>query len=217
MWRRIGPRQVWQALVACGLLASGCVTPPAAPPAGDAADGTIYIVSHGWHAGIAIRRADIPPHLWPEQRDFPDAEYLEVGWGDRDYYQAREPGLGTTLKAALWPTRSVLHVVGVRGALAANFPHSEIVRLPASRAALVQLVEFIDAAHDRPDEAPLASLGPGLYGDSRYYPARGRFHLLNNCNRWTARALRAAGYDIGEAITAGGLFAELRRYRGLSP
>jgi len=199
-------------LVCCSLLALGCAAPVPAPEATDASvGGRIYVVSHGWHAGLVLRRADIPDEAWPEKRDFPDAEYLEIGWGDRDYYQAREPGMGTLLKAALWPTASVLHVVGFRGAVAANFPHSVILALPVTRDGLARLVDFIDAAHDRRSGAPLASLGPGLYGDSRYYPARGRFHLFNNCNRWTARALRAAGFEIDEVLTAGGLFAELRR------
>lgn len=199
----------------CAMLATGCVIRPA-PPVATAPPATseIHVVSHGWHAGLVVRRADIPHDVWPEKRDFPGADYLEIGWGDRDYYQAREPGVGTLLKAAFWPTVSVLHVVGLRGTVAANFPHSDILALPITHDGLARLVGFIDATHDRPNRAPLASLGPGLYGDSRYYAARGRFHLFNNCNRWTARALRAAGFEIDEVLTADGLFAELRRVPG---
>lgn len=169
----------------------------------------IYVVSHGWHAGIVIHRADIPASSWPEKRDFPDAEFLEIGWGDRDYYQAKDPGLGTTLKAALWPTPSVLHVVGFRGPVKVNFPHSEVVVLPVTRAGLARLLAFVDAAHRRENGEPATALGPGLYGNSRYYPAHGEFHLFNNCNRWTAQALRAAGYNVRDSITVGGLLGQL--------
>jgi len=194
------------------LLVLGCNSLAPHPAVTDTtAVGEIQVVSHGWHAGIVIRRSDIPEGSWPEIRDFPNADYLEVGWGDRDYYQARDPGLGTTLKAALWPTASVLHVVGLRGPVAGNFPHSDVVALPITREGLARLIAFIDAAHNRPDRTPLRSLGPGLYGDSRFYPARGRFHLFNNCNRWTARALRAAGHDIDDAITVRGLLGQLER------
>lgn len=199
-------------LLACWLLALGCNSlAPVRTDAGSPLVCEIHVVSHGWHAGIVIRRSDIPDDAWPEKRDFPNAEYLEVGWGDRDYYQARDPGLGTTLKAALWSTASVLHVVGFRGPVAGYFPHSDVVALPVTREGLARLIAFIDAAHERPDRTPLASLGSGLYGDSRYYPARGSFHLFNNCNRWTARALRAAGHDISDSITVGGLLAQLER------
>jgi uncharacterized protein (TIGR02117 family) len=199
-------------LLAGGLLAFGCTIPVPAPTARAAPTvATIHIVSHGWHAGLVVRRSDIPPGAWPEKRDFPDAEFLEIGWGDRDYYRAREPGAGALFKAAFWPTESVLHVVGFRGPVAANFPHSDVLALSVTRDGLARLIDFIDAAHERRGEQPLDALGPGLYGDSRYYAARGRFHLFNNCNRWTARALRAAGYDIDEVLTADGLFTELQR------
>jgi uncharacterized protein (TIGR02117 family) len=199
------------ALLVYGLLVPGCNSLAPVQVAADttAAVSEIHVVSHGWHAGVVIRRSDIPEGSWPEKRDFRNAEYLEVGWGDRDYYQARDPGLGAMLMAALWPTASVLHVAGFPGPVTGYFPHSAVIVLPVTREGLARLIAYIDAAHDRPDRTPLRPLGPGLYGDSHYYPARGRFHLFNNCNRWTARALRAAGYDIDDSLTVGGLFTQL--------
>ena len=29
---------------------------------------TLYVVNHGWHTGLAIRRGDIPDGVWPETR-----------------------------------------------------------------------------------------------------------------------------------------------------
>jgi hypothetical protein len=58
---------------------------------------------------------------------------------------------------------------------------------------------------------PVAPLGSGLYGDSRFYPARETFHLFNTCNVWTARALRSAGLPVRDAITTEGLMAQVRR------
>ena len=193
-------------------LLTACAT-PTGEPAARAGEPTvpIYLVSHGWHTGLVIQRADIPVGLWPEAGDFPQAEYLEVGWGDRDYYQARDPGLWTTLKAALVPTPSVLHVVGLRGAVAEYFRASEVVELRLPRAGVERLVRYIHDAHAREGTQPVAPLGPGLYGDSRFYPARATFHLFNTCNVWTARALRAAGLPVRDAITTEGLMAQARR------
>lgn len=171
-------------------------------------------MSHGWHTGIVIRRADIPAGLWPEAGDFPQAEYLEVGWGDRDYYQHPDPGLWLTLKAALVPTPSVLHVVGLRGSAAGSFPASEVVELRLARAGVERLVRHIDHAHARTGTPRAAPLGPGLYGDSRFYPARESFHLFNTCNVWTARALRAAGLPFTPAVTAEGVMAQARALAG---
>lgn len=68
---------------------------------------TIYLVNHGWHVGIVLKRADISNVLWPESNDFSNARYLEVGWGDKEYYQTPNPHFGVAFMAILWPTPSV--------------------------------------------------------------------------------------------------------------
>ena len=161
--------------------------------------GTIYLVSHGWHAGLVIRRADIPDDVWPEHRDFPGAEYLEVGWGDSDFYQTPDPRLGTALKASLTPTESVLHVVGFNGPVAAYFPSSEIIEIAVDGPGLVRLFGYIRASYFEDPAGHTISLGRGLYGDSRFYKSHETYHLFNNCNAWTARALQAGGCPIESA------------------
>lgn len=173
----------------------GCAAPPAGlyPPAKDEPVVPIYLVSHGWHAGIVIEREAIPPGLLPERDDFPAARYLEIGWGDRDYYMTPDPSFGILLKAGLWPTDSVLHVVGFSETVTRYFPRSEIIRIDLGRAGFEQLCRHLDARFARQGEV---RLGPGLYGDSRFYLSRDTYHLFNTCNVWMARALREAGCPI---------------------
>src|ERR687895_541090 len=158
---------------------------------------SIYLVRHSWHTGIVIKRADIPSGIWPESKDFPAAEYLEIGWGDWDFYQSREPGSWLTFKAAFWPTASVLHVVGFRGPLVRYFPYNEIIELKLSQRSFKLLCRYLHNSYAR---------------DSRFYPARGKFHLLNTCNVWAARALQAAGYPLTSAITTGGVMSQARKF-----
>jgi uncharacterized protein (TIGR02117 family) len=184
-----------------------------APVPGPAPQGTplvpVYQVAHDGHTGIAVRRADIPPGLWPESRDFPRAEYLEVGWGNRDYYYGRDQGLRGTL-GAIFPSPSVLHVAGFRGPPEDFFRDSEIIEMAVPVDGFERLIRHIHEAHRRDGALPAAPLGPGLYGDSRFYPAREQFHLLRTCNVWTAQALRAAGLPFRDAITMEGLLAQGR-------
>ena len=182
-----------------------CAAPVAAPQSAGPANATIYVVSHGGHTGIVVRKADVPPGLWPELRDFPSARYLEVGWGDAEYYPSPAPGLRDTLRAAFLPTDSVVHVVGIDTSVTAYFTTNEIVAIALSQAGVAGLARYIHDAFLREGEAPVSPLGPGLYGDSRFYPGRERFHLFRTCNVWTASALRAAGVPIQTDITAEGL------------
>ena len=173
----------------------------------------VYVVSHGWHTGMVVKRQDIPLDVWPESRDFPDADYLEVGWGEWDYYQAREPSVGLALKAACGST-SVLHVVGFRGPVTAYFPQSDIIALELSQRGFERLCGYIHHSYDLAGMSKALPVGPGLYGNSRFYPAQGQFHLLNTCNVWTAQALRAAGYPIRVfgALTASSVMSQARPF-----
>ncbi|HYE34803.1 DUF2459 domain-containing protein [Methylocaldum sp.] len=174
----------------------------------------IYLIDLGWHAGLAIRRTDIPTGLWPESADFPDAEYLEVGWGDRDFYQAPGFNLWFALKAVLVPTDSVLHVVGLPVHPTDYFPAAEIVEITLSERQLKQLVAYIHNTYTRMDTARASAISPGLYPESRFYAAEGKFHMFNTCNVWVAHALRSADLPVVPffAVTSTGLLSQAREF-----
>jgi uncharacterized protein (TIGR02117 family) len=184
------------------------------PPGDNAVTKPVYLVSHGWHAGIVLRRADIPADLWPENVDFPYAEFLEVGWGDKQYYQTPDAHLGTTLRAALWPTSSVLHIVGFNGAVTAYYSSSEIIEIKLSEPGFELLSRYIAASFARDESGQALPLGRGLYGNSRFYLSRESYHLFNTCNVWTARALRAASVPITPSfsITVEQLMAQAQTF-----
>jgi uncharacterized protein (TIGR02117 family) len=195
-------------------LAAGCLGPvaPLYPPGRGAPTEAIWVVDHGWHTGLVMERSAIPTGLLPEQDDFPRARYLELGWGDADFYQARDPGAWTALRAAVASRASVVHVVGLPAPPVEAFA-GEIVQVQLSRAGFDALVRFVDEALQREGRPRAPMLGRGLYGTSAFYPARGRYHLFYTCNTWIAEALRAAGAPItpAYAITAGNLMWQVRR------
>ena len=188
-------------IILLSVLQFACASPPGNlfPPGPNDASRTIYLVSHGWHAGIVVKRADIVPASWLRHDDLHDAEYLEVGWGDKDYYMTPEPRLGITLKAGLLPTTSVLHIVGFRGSVTRYFPRSEVIRIELSEAGFKGLRHYLESSFAL-DEAGLGRpLGPSLYGNGQFYLSRETYHAFNTCNVWTARALREAGCPITPA------------------
>lgn len=162
---------------------------------------TIFVLSNGWHTSIVIARADLLPGRIPEVADFSKARFLEFGWGDAEYYPAKDPTLGMTLRAGLVPTPALVHVAGLPLPPARRYPKAEVIPLSLDAEGLERLVDFIDATFERGGLARAAATGPGLYPTSRFYPAKGRFHLLNTCNTWTARGLATAGVSVAEAGT----------------
>lgn len=134
-----------------------------------------------------------------------------MGWGDRDYYRNLDPDVADALAAVLVPGPSVLHIVGIRGPVRQVLPANDVVDLHITAERLARLVTHFRAAYERDESGHLVALGPGLYGDSRFYKAHERFHLFNNCNVWTAKARQAAGLPVHTGLTAGGLMREVRR------
>lgn len=175
---------------------------------------SIYLVDHGWHAGLVVPIAQVPPELWPERLDFPGSTYLEIGWGDEAFYRDNDPSIGTTLKAALIPTSSVLHVVGFDEPVERYFPGSEIIRIEVTPEGFAKLCRFIHDSYKREKSGVASSLGPGLYGHSQFYRAIGSYSLARTCNTWTAQALQAGGCPISPAgvIRIGELLSRVRRF-----
>ena len=213
--------QPWLLLL-IGLMASAAFTPGLAGGQGNAADeekGIVHLVSHGWHAGIVLRREDLDPANWPVLADFPGAEYLEIGWGDLEFYRTPQPGKGLMLRAALVPTDSVLHLVGFRGPVADYFPRSEVVRVELRANSLKRLsLAIAESFHLDEQNRPLY-LGSGLYGNGRFYRSGDIYHLFNTCNVWVARKLRAAGLEVSpaRAIRVEDLFEQLRQLDEVRP
>jgi uncharacterized protein (TIGR02117 family) len=175
----------------------------------------VFVVHNNWHAALVLRKADLPKGAVPEQTHFPEAEYLEVSWGDRDYFPATEEGFGLALRAAFWSRGSVLHVVGVKGDVSDYSNEAEIIEIAVSPEAFQRLSEFISSSFSRLDPSVPAQSQPGLIPYSRFYPASGRFSILRTCNTWAAEALKSAGLDIspGSVITARSLARQLQPYR----
>ena len=208
----------------CGASASACSrsrrapSAPAHAPRLRPADETalsIYVVNHGWHTGLIVRRAiySFGIHSGNPQI-FLQPTIWSWGWGDWDYYQASDPGLWLTLKAGLWPTASVLHVVGIQTAVTERFVGYEVIRLDMAKAGFARFAAYLHHSFLRTDALKAKPVGSGWGSDSFFYPARGKFHLLNTCTAWAARALKAAGYQMGmvEPVMADQLMAKIRPF-----
>jgi uncharacterized protein (TIGR02117 family) len=140
-------------------------------------------VGHGEIIGIATRFSTYP--------------CVEIGWGDEGFYRLVPTASALTAKEALRAlfrpgNASVLHVVGLDRLPAANVPDFHAMLLDLSQRGFDRLVKRLSDSVATSDGHPI-ELGPGIYGPSLFYRARGEFSILNVCNHFVAGLLDAAG------------------------
>src|SRR5262245_9505706 len=189
----------------------------------------VFVVSHGYHAGIVLPRARLAEvagrnglgALAAVAARFDAYRWLEIGWGDEGFYTSVPTIASLTLPMALRAlfrpgNPSVVHVVGLAQHPGAAFPNLEIVRLQLSEPGFARLVDRLDATFADATDEPL---GPGLYGPSLFYRAVGSFHLFNVCNHWIAHLLDAAGVPTAPLLATlpPGLLFDLERRAGAQP
>ena len=204
------------AVILLPLLLGACATLPKAQrpvePKHAVADQTIHIVSHGWHTGVIVETADLTRVMPVLAKRFPDAKYLEVGWGDAGFYQADKITAGLAIKALFWPTPTVVHVVGMDDEPERYFPYSEVRKVKVSREGMDQLMRFLKSSFRTTSQGEVIRMRHGLYGDSQFYQGTGDYHLFNGCNKWTSKALYSSGFDIHPTlkITSSSVMREVR-------
>jgi uncharacterized protein (TIGR02117 family) len=176
--------------------------PPAGAPATE-----VFVVSHGYHAGILVPRKSLTEQgsrrglsaLGYVATRFAGYDQLEIGWGDEGFYREvptpESLTVALALRALLRPGNpSVLQVVGINNGPRVMFPNSDLVRIDLGEAGFERLADKLDATFARGQDGSLPEeLGPGLYGASLFFRATGAFHLFNVCNHWVAGLLAAAG------------------------
>ncbi|WLI40210.1 DUF2459 domain-containing protein [Pseudomonas hefeiensis] len=133
--------------------------------------------------------------------------------GDEDFYRAPQATLSLALRALFGSTATVLHAVKIDGDPRRRFAASEVVEVRVTEDGYRRLLAFVAGTFTHSATGTLVVLGPGLYGESRFYQAEGRYSLFYTCNTWVAEALAASSCPMSPTavITAGNVMSQLRR------
>lgn len=171
----------------------------------------VYIVSHGWHAGIAIKTNYISSQL-PEHSEIPQTEYLKFGWGDARYYSEPDAGFWLLTRAALLPTKSAIHIVGINRSVEDYFLTSTVIKITITEEGADELGNFIKNSLKIENGQPVY-YSPGLYTNSSFFESGKIYILPRTSNKWTAQALRATGYPISPfyAFTSGNVIKQAKK------
>jgi len=179
------------------------------PPAPNAKTRTIYFVQHDWHSGLA----------WAQRgkenfgaENWQNSPFVEVGWGDRQFYFAGDQSIPSILRAVFIPSDSVLHVASFAEP-PEQFFKFPVFKIELSESGFQNLLAYVKQtfAVNRMGDR-LAAIGKGQYGVSNFYAAVPKYIALSNCNTWAAEALRQAGVSTcpNRALLAKNLAEQLK-------
>ncbi|MBZ0215460.1 MAG: TIGR02117 family protein [Fimbriimonadaceae bacterium] len=125
-----------------------------------------------------------------------DLKYLIIGWGSRAFYTSAKSyidiGIGPTW-TAITGDSSVMHVQP-----AGTFVEGDgNIRLDMPLENFDNLISFILNSFDRNSGKVQRISGAGFGLGDVFYEAHGQFNILESCNVWVARGLRATGFATG--------------------
>ena len=149
----------------------------------------------------------------PLPKYFKNTQYIEIGWGDKDFYMAENETVWLALKAVLWPTESVLHVAEINSHPLWLFKENEIIELKLSVDNFNKLVKYLNNSFSLNDDNHNIILGKGLYGNSHFYLSNEKYHLFKTCNVWIAKGLKNSGISINSffALTSKNVMKQLKK------
>jgi uncharacterized protein (TIGR02117 family) len=171
----------------------------------------IALWSNGFHTSLSVPAAALGQGH-PLRRAMPQADYLLVGWGDEGFYRAG--GLWQGVDAVIPPSATVIHLIGAHQPVETFYRASRLQPIALSRAQAAGLAAFLAEETEVDANGEPVVLSQGHAGpNSLFVRSTSTFHGLNVCNHWTARALRAAGLDVGSRLSfrADGVLADAAR------
>lgn len=165
----------------------------------------IYVTKRGWHTGLLIPKTNIKASIPAVAADFPDASHLNFSWGDKKFFMAPRGTVFLALRAALLPTRSVMHVDGLDRLPPWYTESPDVVAVELSQQGFDSMAAFIKESFEREQDSALVVLRENVGGMSSFYLSGITYWGTRTCNVWTARALKKAGLDLQPVfmLTAG--------------
>jgi len=153
-------------------------------------DRTVYIGQSGWHTGFVVRIEDAK-NCWSEAGEYSGYKWLDVSWGDKDYFTAPKGTILLALRAALLPTESVLLVTPFNKSPEDFYGQSStLARISMDEESFQALCRFISASFQRKDGGLIPVDGKG------FFLAERKYCLFRTCNTWAAMGLKAAGFNV---------------------
>lgn len=176
------------------------------------AERIIYIINYSWHTGFVIPVDSSLAANMPVIKNFNGYKYIDIGWGDRDFYQLEEFKLYEGLKALLVPTPAALRFEGYTLTIEETAKYVDRVNeIKLDEEKYKRLIGFINSYLKRGKYGEFNLLSEKSEVRIIFFAAEGSYHLYNTCNTWIAKGLKQCGFNInlGNVSTEEDIFREL--------
>lgn len=156
----------------------------------------IYVSSISWHTGIVVPAYSLPDSIWREDHDYSDAAYLEIGWGEADYYPNEGFNLWYAFKSVFWPTSSVVHINPINMQVENYYYDTDVVRMEIDDEELEDLSHFLLETLKLDENGKIIPVADGKRMNSYFFESSQKYYFPKNSNVWAARAIESAGFSI---------------------
>jgi uncharacterized protein (TIGR02117 family) len=151
----------------------------------------VYIAQGQWHTGLILKTKDLCDELFPEVKTYSNYNYLDIGWGDYNFYTSSGNDIKNMLNAAFHPTPSVLLVLPYKSHPRIIYGNSKIIKLSLDETQFLNLCKYVSNSFIRDNVGkPIATEFPD------FYLAKRKYHMFRTCNTWIVATLKNAGLKI---------------------
>ena len=162
---------------------------------------TIYLIKQRWHTAVVFNKVDVDSFIFPVIKFFPNANLIDIGWGDEEFYQHPDFNLELAFNALFLSTPSALRVEGIHLSLQEYFDISEVVvQLKIKDEQLNILLDYINKTIFRDEKNEPVILSKQYLDRVIFFKAMDDYHLFNTCNTWLANGLVKSGFEMEDEI-----------------
>lgn len=175
----------------------------------------IYLVKVNWHTGLMIPVNDFTKKILPVLSYFDGFKYVDIGWGDAEFYQSPGFNICLAVNAILVPTPTVIRIDGYKFPIERVIEWREFaIQFVLTKERFLRMADFINQSFKYDDyKEVIISLRdkekPIIFFKSVHY-----YFFMRTCNTWAAEAIQSTGVEIDTfgLVTAGQLYSKLSRF-----
>lgn len=156
----------------------------------------VYVVNQDIHTDFLMPKNQLMDSVLKSLKIFGNYTYIEIGWGDAEYYMSDEFDLIIAAKALITLTGSVLRMESFKNKFEQIIPrYNFVIELKLSREQYLSFLNYINNSLAKNIKNQYVIPKTANNGDVRFFRSGLTYTIMHTCNSWTANAIRASGLE----------------------